>query len=134
MVNKKENIPVIIVDDQPGILFLHELMVAESNLSNHIHTFSNPKIALDFIIKSSNEHSHILIILDINMPILSGWDILNKLDELNLSSLVEVVMATSSIHKSDKEKSAEYSRVKLFFEKPITLEDCKQIRKELSLS
>lgn len=131
MVSKSNNPSVIIIDDEPGILFLHELMVAESDLSDHIHTFSNPILALDFIIKSSSDNSPILIILDINMPMLNGWDILNKLDELNIPSHVKVIMATSSIHKSDKEKSAKYNRVKLFFEKPITLQDCKQIKKEL---
>ncbi|WP_114749711.1 response regulator [Pleomorphovibrio marinus] len=131
MRNKERNIPVIIVDDEPGILFLHELMVAESKLTDQIFTFSNPKEGLDFIVKLSSTTTPLLIILDINMPVFDGWDILDKLDELNIPANVEVIMATSSIHKSDKEKSFLYKRVKMFFEKPIELEDCKRIRDEL---
>ncbi|WP_194973090.1 response regulator [Aquiflexum lacus] len=131
MKNNERNLPVIIVDDEPGILFLHELMVSESNLTDQIFTFSNPKEGLDFIVKLSNDINPILVILDINMPTLNGWDILDKLDKLNIPSHVNVIMATSSIHQSDKDKSSHYKRVKMFFEKPIDLDDCNRIKAEL---
>lgn len=131
MANNESNIPVVIIDDEPGILFLHELMVEESNLTNQISTFSNPKEGLDFIVQLSNENTPLLVILDINMPAYSGWELLDKLDELNISENTQVVMATSSIHKSDKEKSSVYGRVKMYFEKPIDVEDCKRIKQEL---
>ncbi|WP_373523210.1 two-component system response regulator [Aquiflexum sp.] len=131
MKNDVINMPVIIVDDEPGILFLHELMVSESNLADQIFTFSNPKEGLDFIVKLSNSDTPLLIILDINMPVFNGWDILDKLDELNIPANAIVIMATSSIHKSDKERSCLYKRVKMFFEKPINLDDCKRIKAEL---
>ena len=122
---------IIIVDDEPGILFLHELMIEESELNGEIFTFSDPEKALKFIINASESNNPVLVLLDINMPRMNGWDLLDKLDNLKIRPNVEVIMATSSIHKSDKEKSRGYKRVKMFLEKPIDIEDCSRINKLL---
>ncbi|TVP50857.1 MAG: response regulator [Mongoliibacter sp.] len=122
------NIPIIIIDDEPGILFLHELMLTESNISNQLYSFYNPIEGLDFIRKTVSENKYILVLLDINMPLMNGWEILEKLDELKIADQVNVIMATSSIQKSDKEKSQKYNTVKMYLEKPIDLEDCQLIK------
>lgn len=133
MMKKSEcNIPVVVIDDEPGILFLHELMLSESNLSDQIFTFSNPKEGMDFILETVQSNNPILVLLDINMPMMNGWEILEKLDELNLAEKVYVIMATSSIQKSDREKSRKYPSVKMFIEKPIDLNHCEMIKKSLS--
>lgn len=125
------NIPVIIIDDEPGILFLHELMVTESNLSDQVSTFSNPVEGLEFITQVIKKSSRILILLDINMPEMTGWQILEKLDELKINDRVTVIMATSSIQKSDRVKSQNYPSVKMYLEKPIDLDACLLIKESL---
>jgi CheY-like chemotaxis protein len=126
------NIPVVVIDDEPGILFLHELMLTESNLSDQISAFFNPKDGLDFILETVRSQSPILVLLDINMPVMNGWEILEQLDELNLAEKVHVIMVTSSIQKSDREKSLKYTAVKMYVEKPIDLAHCEMIKKSLS--
>lgn len=118
------NIPIIIIDDEPGILFLHELMLTESNISNQLYSFYNPIEGLDTV----SENKYVLVLLDINMPLMNGWEIRKKLDELKIADQVNVIMATSSIQKSDKEKSQKYNTVKMYLEKPIGLEDCQLIK------
>lgn len=131
MAKSESNIPVVVIDDEPGILFLHELMLSESNLSDQISIFSNPKEGMDFIIETVQSNSPILVLLDINMPTINGWEILDKLDDLNIGGKVYVIMATSSIQKSDKDKSLEYKSVKMYIEKPIDLSHCEMIKKAL---
>lgn len=132
MTKRELNIPVVVIDDEPGILFLHELMLTESNLSDQISIFSNPKEGMDFIIETVQLNSPILVLLDINMPMINGWEILEKLDDLNIGEKVYVIMATSSIQKSDREKSLKYPSVKMYIEKPIDLNHCEMIKNSLS--
>jgi CheY-like chemotaxis protein len=129
--NDDSKIPVIIIDDEPGILFLHELMVEESNLSDQVSAFTNPVEGLDYITKLVKKSNRILILLDINMPEMTGWEILEKLEEMEITDQVNVIMATSSIQKSDRVKSQNYPSVKMYLEKPIDLETCLLIKDSL---
>lgn len=126
------NIPIVVIDDEPGILFLHDLILSEYNLSNKIFTFSNPKEGLSFILKTVDSNTPLVVILDINMPVLNGWEILDKLEKLEKKENIYVVMATSSIQKLDKEKSLMYKTVKMYVEKPLELEHCQQIKESIS--
>jgi len=59
-----------------------------------------------------------LILLDVNMPELNGWEFIEELDENNVE--VEVIMLSSSRHFKDIEKADNYSRVRGYIEKPLT--------------
>jgi CheY-like chemotaxis protein len=57
------------------------------------------------------------IFLDINMPMMNGWDFLDKVEKLQLS--VPVYMLTSSIDPKDQAKAHQYPLVKDFISKPL---------------
>ena len=61
-----------------------------------------------------------LIFLDLNMPVISGWDLLEKMKKNNLHH--KVVILTSSTNSLDKEHSKKYPNVIDFCEKPIRKE------------
>lgn len=64
-----------------------------------------------------------LVLLDINMPIMSGFDLLERLetDEAITSADVSVVaMLTSSTHFGDQDRAGEYALVDDYIEKPLT--------------
>ncbi|MBW3466809.1 response regulator [Arthrospiribacter ruber] len=129
--NNGSNIPVIIIDDESGILFLHELMVEESNLSDQVYSFRKPLEGLEFIKEAVQISKRVLVLLDINMPEMTGWELLEKLNELNITDQVNVIMVTSSIQKADRLKSQNYPTVKMYLEKPIDLETCHLIKQSL---
>ena len=122
-------IPVLIVDDDAGVLFLHELIVRESGFSEHIKTFNRAGKALEYLEKAKDKIEGCLIFLDINMPEMDGWTFLENLDKSNLYDRVSVVMATSSVNRSDREKAQSYSRVIGYAEKPLDLETCEKLKK-----
>ena len=118
---------IIIVDDNAGVLFLHELMVRESGMPGNIETFDGAEKGLSFLRNRLESGQELLVFLDINMPAMSGWDFLEKLEELEYTENVHVVMVTSSVNRSDREKSGRYRHVVDYIEKPLSIETCKKV-------
>ena len=75
-----------------------------------------------------------LILLDINMPAINGWEFIEEyeeiIEELNLNTTI--VMLTTSINPDDKIKALSYDSVKKFENKPLTVEKLKEITDEFS--
>lgn len=118
---------VMIVDDDAGVLFLHELMVRESGLSDDVNTFNNAEAAIHYL-KKSLKKQPVIVFLDINMPVMNGWDFLDHITNNDSFQQVNVIMVTSSVNKSDKIKTKNYSQIIGFIEKPLSLNDCKKLK------
>ena len=110
---------ILIIDDDPGVLFLHKIIVKEGNLSKTPRTFLDAAHALEFIFPLDTISSKILIFLDINMPKINGWKFLELLVEKINHADIKVVMVTSSLSKAEREKSKEFEVVIDFWEKPM---------------
>lgn len=116
----KNNRPlVLIVDDDPGVLFLHEIIVTESKLHPEPKSFFDAEKALHFISEMDQTNQGILIFLDINMPKMNGWEFLDALEKKTSKAEIKVVMVTSSLSKNERIKSKSYERIIDFWEKPI---------------
>lgn len=120
---------IIVVDDDPASLFLAELTLEEANVNGSIHTFDRATKALQFIrdncinAHSAEEGCPDLILLDLNMPIMDGFEFLEALRELGQQQAIRatVVVLTSSAHRQDQDKAASY-QVRSFLTKPLTVE------------
>ena len=74
-----------------------------------------------------------LILLDVNMPIMNGFEFMDayeKLDPTFKASLV-VVMLTSSLHAMDQERANNLKDLSDFINKPLSLECLQGIAKQL---
>jgi CheY-like chemotaxis protein len=71
-----------------------------------------------------------LIFLDLNMPVMGGWEFLDLFNNSNYSKTnqTKVVILTSTIDPKDIEKSKTYSNVIAFLSKPITVEMLEAIK------
>ncbi len=113
------NFTVAVVDDDNIILFLHKKILQKEKFQESPHTFNSAKKALDFFDTIHDSAKPILLFLDINMPVMNGWDLLEVIHQENFEKEVHVVMVTSSVDASDKEKAFSYSKVIDFVEKPL---------------
>lgn len=113
------NLIVAVVDDDSIILFMHKKILQKAKFQESPHTFNSAKKALDFFDKIDDNAKPILLFLDINMPVMNGWDLLEVIHQENFEKEVHVVMVTSSVDVSDKEKAFSYSKVIDFVEKPL---------------
>ena len=117
---KKIDLTYILDDDNIFIFVLMKLLAKNENF-NTVLEFKNGKDLLETLTNSTGSIPNV-ILLDINMPVLDGWQFLEKLEELPHKNRFNVFIMTSSIDANDIEKSKLFSTVKDFISKPINKE------------
>ncbi len=127
---KKIDLAFIVDDDEIYVYGLKRL-VAIHDLCKNLLVFNNGEEAIKYLkpIMANADQLPDIILLDINMPIMDGWDFLNEFIkiEANLSKKITIYMITSSINNEDIEKAKTYSEVSNYFVKPVTLDTLKQM-------
>lgn len=108
---------ICIIDDDPITVFGIKKMLEKIIDCKNLITYSNGKIAIDGINDlQKKENIPDLIFLDINMPIMDGWQFLEEFIKLPIQKKVRINIVTSSIDPADHEKWLYY---KLITEHPI---------------
>jgi CheY-like chemotaxis protein len=121
----------MLVDDNRNDNFFHEREIKKNNQSTIVISKSSGMEALDYLksTKDSKEMVPDLILLDINMPGMNGWEFLkeyNRLDK-DLQSRVIVIMLTTSDNPDDEAKAKKFSFVSEYITKPLTKETMEDI-------
>ena len=110
---------ILVIDDDPLILMIHEAVLETQELACGSEFFNDAGEAILFMEKVENVNTQFLLLLDINMPVISGWDLLEEIQESHLQENVAVVMVTSSVNEGDRLKADKYSNVVGFISKPL---------------
>ncbi|OZI07382.1 hypothetical protein BWI93_15315 [Siphonobacter sp. BAB-5385] len=111
---------VLIVDDDLITLKLHQLRVINMGLSRQPQLFYNGREVLDFLLAAQETDESYLILLDLNMPLMNGWQFLEALQQYDLRSVIRVVIITSSVDPADQQRAANYPQVAAYLEKPLS--------------
>jgi|SRR5688500_8502158 response regulator RpfG family c-di-GMP phosphodiesterase len=121
----------ILIDDDPMNNLICKLTIEMTLGQTDIKAFVNPENGLEYI---QNEFSNLketsaLLLLDINMPIMSGWEFLEMFDNLSyeIKDRVKICILSSSIDERDKERSYANKNVLDFLVKPLTDKDIQRI-------
>jgi CheY-like chemotaxis protein len=115
-----------IVDDDPIFVFVLKKLLLKHTEFGIVQDYKDGYKALETILESDFVEPTILL-LDINMPLIDGWQFLEKLQEANYNNNLCVFVMSSSIDINDIEKAKEFSVVKDFISKPITHEKLDKI-------
>ena len=128
-------IKLLIVDDDDINNFLLKHLLKKSTYALDVKDFTSPVDAVTYIKQCHAKLERIdLLLLDVNMPAMTGWEVLNDL-KVKGESLMEgnkVYMLSSSVHSADLEKAREYREVSGFISKPISLDVLSRIFKEIT--
>lgn len=121
---------VWIIDDDDLYVFICKKMLNKLGLENDmIESFPNGKAGLDSI-KNRDDKDKLpsLILLDINMPIMNGWDFLDEINPYlkKLPNDLTIAILSSSVEPSDKAKALSYNEVQDYISKPVNIEDLKR--------
>nr|WP_315200577.1 response regulator [uncultured Flavobacterium sp.] len=116
---------IMCIDDDPITLMLFKKVVQKASFAKEIIYAHNGQEAITFIdnIKSEDTKPQLLF-LDLNMPVMGGWEFLDLFNNSNyyLSNNTKVIILTSTIDPEDIKKSKSYPNVIEFLSKPITVE------------
>lgn len=116
------NSKILVIDDDSIILFIHKTLIKSSGITAHVEYFSEAEKALKFILQFKDTH-RFLLLLDINMPEMNGWELLDVLKDCSFHENIDVVLITSSISDMDRKKAKTYPQVCEYFTKPIKVAD-----------
>lgn len=125
---------VLIVDDDDVVIFIQKKMISNHKIASAPISFKKAGQALDYLDENLDSDNHYLILLDINMPGMDGWEFLESIKSSPKNDQIHVIMVTSSIDLKDKEKASKYASVKDFVEKPISSAHCEKIKQLPELS
>lgn len=115
---------IFLVDDDPINNLINKRLLGKTGISEQIQEFLGGEEALD-VLKEVSSDNTLLIFLDINMPVLNGWEFLNKYLEYFPNRTDKIVILSSSIDFQDRQRASEYQIVSGFLEKPLTLDKIK---------
>jgi CheY-like chemotaxis protein len=135
MVGKKLN-KILLVDDDYVTNFLNESLIQELEIAEQIKVANNGEEALGIVegacIEQVNSHVHVcpdLILLDVNMPVMNGFEFLEAFERLKncyKSKISVVIMLTSSGNPTDLEMARKFD-VAGYIYKPLTEEKLQQV-------
>lgn len=114
---------VCVIDDDPIYTYLTEKVMKMVDFSNYTEFFENGEVALNSLKPRLRSGRNLpdLILLDLNMPMLDGWQFLDEfIVASNTDKKVTIHLVTSSIDPKDREKAEKYSVVDKYIVKPIT--------------
>lgn len=115
---------VCIVDDDELFQFVMRQHFERLELVEHIHKFTDGEQALNYI----RSHLHTpddlpdLILLDVNMPFMDGWQFMREFVKLSLpeDKHIRIYILTSSTHESDLQRAREFPGLSGYLVKPIS--------------
>ena len=121
-----QNEHILLIDDD-AVTNMINTKVIKMNFSYNVHDYTNAQLALEQLkqwCQSFPDKLPFIIFLDINMPIMDGWEFLAEYQKLPsvAHEKSKIIILTSSIDAEDIEKAKSYHVVRDFFSKPLTSE------------
>ncbi len=123
---------VLLVDDDPITVLVCERILQFTGFAEKIIPLKNGQEALDYVeryLLNAPEQLPEIIFLDLNMPVMDGWEFLEKYQYLKPSSGVmpAVYILSSTVDPEDKSRGLAYAYVRKFISKPLTKEHLNEI-------
>ncbi len=120
-----------IIDDDEIYIFAVKRLIQKGDFCDNILIFKNGKDAIkelkNLILNDVNIPE--LILLDINMPIMDGWQFLEEFIKIKPKKEIVIYVVSSSINPTDMERAKSYKNVSNYIVKPISRDALFEIKK-----
>lgn len=122
---------VLLIEDDPITIMVCDRIIKMTDFATNVISLQNGKYAIDYmrqIVGDGAPHPEV-IFLDINMPVMNGWDFLEEFEELQaqLSLVPQIFILSSTVDPEDYKRAKSYSAVKDFISKPLSKEFLEKI-------
>lgn len=133
--NKAKFKAVMLIDDNEIDNLINQKMIEAADISETIYTHTGAKSAIEFLknlekLESvANEILPEVIFLDIDMPLMDGFQFLDEFERLTAvtKEKCKIIMLTSSINPQDVNKSKNYTYVKKYINKPLSQDNLENL-------
>ena len=126
---------VLLIDDDTTINYLHNRLLEKNAFTNEVAISINGMEGLESFMQLNNKieaEELAIVFLDLNMPIMNGWEFLENLSKLKdgITINYKIFILSSTINPDDKKKAKENELVTGFLTKPLTKEHLEFIKTE----
>ncbi|WP_353132060.1 response regulator [Pseudopedobacter sp.] len=126
-----ENLKILIIDDDEINNFIATKLIDRITPVAKVFTCLNGKEGIEFLEENISDKDNLpdIILLDINMPIMNGWEFLDAFEKIKdrIGKDIKINMLSSSVYNDDITKAQTYSTVSKFISKPLTTDKIKDI-------
>lgn len=122
----------LIVDDDPIFVMMMKKQLQINSLFSNLNTFSNGLLALNHLKEEYSPEDRYVVFLDINMPVMDGWEFLDSLQKFAQPKNTLVFIVSSSINPADSEASAKNPFVVNHLVKPILRDTLKEVQSTIA--
>lgn len=135
---------IFLIDDDQIVSFINRKVIESMKIAERIQTFDSGTHALDYLKLIQDEISYYqlfapqVILLDINMPLMNGYQFLDEFNKLDIfkQKPIDIFMLSSSTYSGDIERANNYKLCSGYIIKPLSeekllplLNDIRQKRK-----
>ncbi len=117
---------VWLIDDDEVFVFLTKKLIARSEQEVSLETYTNGQDAIEQLQRLAGNEAALpdLILLDLNMPVMDGWEFLKAYEQIPFatSSKIRLYIVTSSISPYEVERAKQIPAVEEFIVKPMVKE------------
>ena len=124
---------ILLVDDDEISNLFNKIFIGKLNLNVNVDFVLNGKEALDLLIPSKDYSTILmpcLLLLDIKMPIMNGWEFLKAYEEQVSPAIrqkIIIVMLTTSEDEADMIKAANNTNIREYINKPLSEKSIKKL-------
>src|SRR5687768_1239616 len=118
--NMKEEIKVLLVDDDPIANFINQSIIREyitKDVDLAINGQQGIRVLQDLI---DHNNSPKFILLDLNMPVMDGFEFLDAFKKMKLDKEIQIVILTSFLQRVNTASMMKFYNIKGYLKKPMT--------------
>ena len=118
-----------LVDDDEIYRYITKTYIEFEDAADHIVSFNSGEEAINKLEHKNGDNYPDVILLDINMPRMNGWDFLDKFKEIKpeIAHKINIFMVSSSDNEIDLKRAGSYEEVIDYVPKPVDDTKIKQI-------
>ncbi|MDR3679429.1 MAG: response regulator [Flavipsychrobacter sp.] len=120
----QSNINYIVIDDDPINNMICRKIIKLTIPDTNVDTFIQPEKGLDHILSaySKADAPNAILFLDINMPTLTGWEVMERFKDFpeEVKQHITIYILSSSVDLQDREKAENDPYVKDYIIKPLS--------------
>jgi CheY-like chemotaxis protein len=121
---------VLLVEDDPITIMVCDRIIKMTSFAEKVKSCENGKIGIDYLTDlDENSPTPTIIFLDINMPVMNGWDFLEEFEKIKsrFTPLPRIYLLSSTVDPEDYKKAQKFSLVQDFISKPLSKEALQNI-------